>query len=68
VRRIGTCQGKFETGYVMKALIVDPSRVVVSTLSMLFGRYGIDSSSVGCGQDALNLLEHEQVDLICFAY
>lgn len=52
----------------MKALIVDPSRVVVSTLSMLFGRYGIDSSSVGCGQDALSLLAHEQVDLICFAY
>jgi len=59
---------KFETGYVMKALIVDPSRVVVSTLSMMFGRYGIDSGSVGCGQDALSLLEYEQVDLICFAY
>jgi two-component system cell cycle response regulator len=52
----------------MKALIVDPSRVVVTTLSMLFDRYGISSSSVGCGQDALNLLEHERVDLICFAY
>jgi two-component system cell cycle response regulator len=52
----------------MKALIVDPSRVVVSTLSMLFGRYGIDSSSVRCGQEALSQLEHEQVDLICFAY
>lgn len=52
----------------MKALIVDPSRVVVSTLTLLFGRYGIDSSFVKCGQEALNLLEHEQVDLICFAY
>ena len=52
----------------MKALIIDPSRVVVSTLSMLFGRYGINSSSVRCGRDALSLLEHEQVDLICFAY
>lgn len=59
---------KFEAGYVMKVLIVDPSRVVVSTLSMVFGRYGIDSSFVKCGRDALKLLEHEQVDLICFAY
>jgi two-component system cell cycle response regulator len=52
----------------MRVLIVDPSRVVVSTLSMLFGRHGIDSSSVGCGRDALALMEREPVDLICFAY
>ena len=52
----------------MRALIVDPSRVVVSTLTILFGRYGIDSSYVKCGKEALDLLKHEQVDLICFAY
>ncbi len=52
----------------MKALIVDPSRVVVCKLSMLFGFYGIDSCSVKCGQEALSLLKHEQVDLVCFAY
>jgi len=52
----------------VRALIVDPSRVVANTLTMLFDRYDIASSSVRCGQDALNLLEHEQVDLICFAY
>jgi len=48
----------------MKALIVDPSRVVVTTLSILFDRYGISSISAGCGQDALDLLERERVDLM----
>lgn len=52
----------------MKALIVDPSRVVVSRLSLVFGRNGIDSISVGCGQDALDLLKRESVDMMCFAY
>lgn len=52
----------------MRALIVDPSRLVVSRLSMLFGRNGIESSSVGCGRDALELLKREPVDIMCFAY
>lgn len=52
----------------MKALIVEPSRMISSTLAALFGRYGIDARATAAGQEALAALESEYFDLLCFAY
>ena len=52
----------------MKVLIVDPSNTVVLTLTDMFGRCGFESRVAADGQSALNILEHEPVDLLCFTF
>jgi len=52
----------------MHALIIESSRSVVHTLSSLFAEHGIHAHSASCGQEALQMLEQNPVDLLCCAY
>lgn len=52
----------------MNVLIVDPSRTVTGTLSTLFAKHGFEPRVAKLGAEALEILGHEAVDLLCFAY
>ncbi len=52
----------------MKALLVDPSSSMICMLSALFANYGFAFRVAVDGQSALEVLEREPVDLICFTY
>lgn len=52
----------------MKALLVEPSRVVVLTLSSLFAKHGIETVAARTASDGLDKLAHQRIDLLCFAY
>jgi two-component system cell cycle response regulator len=52
----------------MKVLIVAPSSSVVFTLTTQFGSYGFECRTAVDGQSALNALEREPADVLCFTY
>lgn len=52
----------------MKVLIVDPSSSVIFSLTAMFTKYGFECRVAADGQSALNILECEPVDLLCFTY
>lgn len=52
----------------MSVLIVDPSRVVIHTLSTLFAKHGVEPRVAKSGHEALKILERGPVDVLCFAY
>jgi two-component system cell cycle response regulator len=52
----------------MKVLIVDPSSTVVFTLTTLFSTYGFECRTAADGQAALDILEYEPVEMLCFTY
>ncbi|MFB0934225.1 MAG: diguanylate cyclase [Propionivibrio sp.] len=51
----------------MKALIVEPSRMIRNVFSSLFSKNNIDSVAVETASEALALLEKEPVDFLCFS-
>lgn len=52
----------------MKALIVDPSTAIALTLSSLFGKFCISTHIARNGQEAIDLLKQNTVDILCFSY
>ncbi|MFA6014797.1 MAG: diguanylate cyclase [Gallionellaceae bacterium] len=52
----------------MNVLIVEPSRTVAFTLSTLFGKYGFESRVARSGQEALEMLKGNRIDLLCFTF
>ena len=51
----------------MKALIVEPSRMIRNMLVALFSKNNVQSAGAICGAEALALLEKGQVDFLCFS-
>jgi two-component system cell cycle response regulator len=52
----------------MKALIVEPSRLVALMLTSMFGKHGIEVVEVRTGAGALEALGRQRFDILCFAY
>jgi two-component system cell cycle response regulator len=52
----------------MKALIVEPSRLVALMLTSMFVKHGLEVIQVRTGAEALDVLERQRIDLMCFAY
>lgn len=52
----------------MKALVVEPSRLVVLMLGAMFGKHGIEMVQVKTATEAFASLAHHRIDLLCFAY
>jgi two-component system cell cycle response regulator len=52
----------------MKALIVEPSRLVSTMLANVMGKHGVEAFTVRTASEALAKLERHKFDLLCFAY
>jgi two-component system cell cycle response regulator len=52
----------------MKALVIEPSRLIARLLTALFQKHGVDSIVVRNAGEGLVALESAKVDLICLAY
>lgn len=52
----------------MKVLVVEPSRLVTLLLSTMFEKHGVEPMVATTGQEALEILTREKIDLVCVAF